>query len=223
MSETPPAQIENSASRQVARYVPSAGSHIDRACEEACRYAATDNDIVAFTFNGITLVANPKTDWRELSKQYSEKSDQRREDYRKSPEGIAAATQRADDVAKKQKIVSDLIYALPKVLAGGRLDDAITWLKQFTNPADDIEVKFNASEVARSFIAYGWKENDCVGEKPEWFNSKYRMGRYIVGQAINCLKMGMAPHGITLSFIEKYEALPVSSPTTSNATRASNK
>lgn len=208
MNETQPAQ--NEATRADRRTLtPEAGSHINAVCEQACAMAAQDNDLVTFTFNDVLLVASPTTDWRELSKEYSRKCDEAREAYLKSPEGIAATEKRNQEVSYRQETVSRLIYKLPIVLAKS-LDAVIEWLKEFTSPADDIGVKFNASDVARTFIAYGYKENYGVGEKPEWFNTRDRMGRYIIGQAINCLKSGMAPHGVTYTFIEKYKALPVS-------------
>ncbi len=80
-------------------------------------------------------------------------------------------------------------------------------LRELTEKADDCGVKFSTSALADSLEAAGYKENENVTDDPDWLNTKDRLGRYIIGQIINCLRSGMPPHPVALKFISEYEAL----------------
>jgi hypothetical protein len=99
------------------------------------------------------------------------------------------------------------VATLPEILKNGNMGNLMDWLESFTLPADDIAVKINHGYIAGLMEGAGYVENDGVGNSPEWFSNQERMGRYIVGQAIACLKSGMPPHGITLSFVAKWRGL----------------
>ena len=90
------------------------------------------------------------------------------------------------------------------------LEKIIDWLDEFTPLSDDIGVtsEFNPFDISNQLTRAGFNENEGVGEDPGWFNTRQRMGRYIIGQVINCLNKGMPPHPITTTFIEKYRQLP---------------
>ena len=75
-------------------------------------------------------------------------------------------------------------------------------------PTIEMSETFSKDRLAAQLEAAGYAENEHVGEKPEWFNTRPRMAHYIVGQALNCLRIGMGPHPITGSFVDKYFALP---------------
>lgn len=193
--------------QQATHYEPDSGTHIEHACKEATALAIKAGHVIPFKFNDIALTASPQTSWKKLAEKFHSDCEKRRTEYEQSPEGIEAAENRKSEIAIKQQTVSNLIATLPTTLKEGSLDDVIDWLKRFTNPSDDIGVRFDKQKVSEIFEFHGYMENEGVGEKPDWFNTRERMGRYIIGQAINCLKSGMPPHGITLSFIEKYEKL----------------
>lgn len=173
---------------QAQRYEPSAGEHIEHACKQAAALAINTGEDVIFRFNDIEVTATPEGGWKELLKEWNQEFKTKQEEYRKSPEGIESARKRKLDIQNHQLLVDCAITALPSVLGSKELDAVIEWLTSFCGPADDIGVKWDRSLVIGLFEAHGFKENEHVGKVPEWFNTRERMGRYIVGQAINCMK-----------------------------------
>lgn len=205
--EAPIAHKAKRAPRQKSAslaYVPSVGTHIDQACQEAVALAVEKKQDIAFKFNDVELSATQWSKPETIAKCYDAITKRRRKEYWASPEGIAAAKERRDAVAARQSAVDGLLYKLPKVLKSVSLDKAMKWLQSFQPPSDDVDVKLNRRDVAKTFIAFGYAENEHVGNPPEWFNTRERMGRYVIGQAINCLNRGMPPHWRTLHFCKEY-------------------
>lgn len=189
-------------------YDPPCGTHINSACAEASRMARTNGVPVHFKFNDIELVAIPYCSMDDPVADYHRESNRRAEEYRNSNKGLAAVARREAQIEKLIGQSSKLFRKLNSVLAANSLDSVMGWLKEFVPVADDVSVRFDAKALGAKFEAAGFKMNEGVGQKPEWFNTRERMGRYIVGQVINFLKDGMPPHPVTTSFIKKYEALP---------------
>jgi hypothetical protein len=192
------------------KYSPCAGSHIEQACKEAVAMAMNCVATVKFSFNGILMEATPNCVPIDLANEWSTKQEQAAKAYRESPEGIASAEKRKQDVMQKQASVNLAIQKLPSVIHNhGAL---MEWLKFFSYVADDIGVTYSKGELADQLEAGGYVENEHVGKKPEWFNTRPRLARYIVGQAITCLRGGMGPHPITADFVDKYFNLPSTTP-----------
>lgn len=172
-------------------------------CAEAAALSVKSGGEVHFKFNDVALIASPERSASQLSADYNEICRIRAEEYRNSPEGIAAAARRRYEILSKQQEVDALIRQLPTALKHG-LDEAVKWIKDFTNLADDIAVKFDKAGLALSFRTYGYKTNEHVGEPKEWFNTRERIGRSLIGQVMNCLESGMPPHPRALHFCDKY-------------------
>lgn len=49
-----------------------AGTHIDRACEQATNVATILGVVVHFKFNGVPCYARPNSDWRTLARRWDE-------------------------------------------------------------------------------------------------------------------------------------------------------
>ena len=189
-------------------YRPVGGTNIEHACNEAVKMARQGDCMVRFDFNGVELVASGRSDPKALSDSFLDEMNKRAEAYKKSPEGIQDAENRRLLVESNNLKAAELIRNLPALLVAETLNDLMGWLKQFAVIADDIGTRFDHRELRLALESAGYKNNEGVGQPPEWFNTRERMGRYIVGQVIDCLSTGMPPHPITLSFIGKYEALP---------------
>lgn len=183
------------------------GEHIDNACKEACALAIQSGEDVGFSFNGQDVVATPKSSWQEVAKDWSDKMDASSKAYRESSEGLLSAAKREQDIAEKQKRIDLQILSLDQVCYTGSLDDVLNWLEPFTKDADDVGVKVNYNSIVSVFLSAEYENNWGVGKPPEFFNTKENMGNYIIGQAISCMKSGMPPHHICLTFIEKYRGL----------------
>lgn len=207
LDEAPGAFKAEDASKQMERplvFNPLCGTHIDSACQEAVALAISKNREVAFKFNDVELSATKWSNPETIAKAYDAITERRRAEYWASPEGIASAKARKEAVEGKQRAVDGLLRELPTVLKTGKLDKAMKWLQSFQPPSDDVDVKFNHTGIVSTFMMFGYAENENVGHPSEWFNTRERMGRYVIGQAINCLKHGMPPHGRTLHFCKEY-------------------
>lgn len=188
-------------------YNPGAGTHISRACFEACAIAKGSGENISFDFNEISLTATPETDPVALANEYGRLTEERRRAYLNSPEGKASAEKRSAEIAEKTGKVNALLLALPEILKRKDLTPLMDWLQSFTAFADDVAVKLDHTKLARTLEGAGYIENDGCGNPPSWFNTRERMGRYIVGQAIACLHRNMPPHPVTLNFVERWRAL----------------
>lgn len=188
-------------------YTPSCGEHINTACREATRIARKNGLPVTFEFNGVKLTATPDRAAADIVADYNRETERRAEEYRNSEEGRLAAARREKQIYELGAKADWLLGEVDKVLAMKRLNKVMDWLKEFVPVADDISVTFDKKALAAKFEEAGFMENEGVGQKPEWFSTRERMGRYIVGQVISMLKAGMPPHPMTVRFVDKYKAL----------------
>ena len=189
-------------------YEPSAGTRIEHACTEAVNMAKRSGATVRFKFNDVELTATPDLQPDAVVAEWQRESNRLSEDYRNSPACRAEASRRHAQIGTLKTQAANLLDKLDSLLSANSQDEIMDWLKSFAPISDDVSVKFDTSALAAKFEAVGFKENEGVGQEPEWFNTRDRMAGYIVGQVINCLKRGMPPHPVTVSFVEKYQAMP---------------
>ena len=197
-------------------YNPCTGTHIECACNEALTLAQSRNRPVRFAFNGVTLKVNKHLSRRHILRQWDEMMAARKRRHRESKAGREAARKRAAEIAQKQDTITAAIRSLPGLVEGNNLDHLIGWLKSFAYHADDVAIDFNAAAGLRGgglewicllFESKGYRENDGVGQSPSWFNTRGRLGRYIIGQAIGCMRHGMPPYPCTEQFCNQYFAI----------------
>lgn len=189
-------------------YEPSAGTRIEHACDEAVKMAKRSGATVRFKFNDVELTATPDFQPDALVAEWQRESNRLSEEYRNSSAGRAEANRRAAQIGNLNSQATTLLGKLDSLLTANSQDEIMDWLKSFAPISDDVSVKFDTAALAAKFEAAGFKENEGVGQEPGWFNTRPRMAGYIVGQVINSLKRGMPPHPVTVSFIEKYQAMP---------------
>lgn len=187
-------------------YEPGVGIHIDDACKEAVAMAQRLKTPIDFSFNEIELVAFPDSDAIGLSQGYSAAREKRVQAYRESPEGKKAAQERAAEIARKQDLHDSLVRGLKTAINTG-MDSVIAWLRPFQEASDYRGVKSDFVAVIATFEAAGYEANENTGLPRAHYSSRPIMGRYIIGQAIACMKNGMPPHQITHTFAEKYFSL----------------
>jgi hypothetical protein len=181
--------------------------HINDACKEAVEMAKRERANVSFSFNEIELVAAPDSDPGELAGGFSVATQRRYEAYQESPEGKQAATDRANEIKRKQDEHDALVCGLNTAIGTGQ-DAIMAWLRPFQEASDDIGVKTDFPAVIALFEAAGYQANENTDLPRDHYNARPVMGRYIIGQAIACMKSGLPPHQITHTFVEKYFASP---------------
>lgn len=210
-------------------YDPMAGENIEFSCKTAIDLSIKNEMPVRFVFNGIELIASRHSTVESLLETFHSEMTRRVEEYENSPEYQIKQEQRRVELEEKKVKVRKLLEDFDSLYKKSFLDNAINvslkgklpsnpykymgkmidWIDEFAPLADDIgiSIEYNPYEMASKLEMAGFIENEGVGYDKDWFDTKEKMGRYIIGQVINCLKKGMPPHPITSSFIEKYRQL----------------
>lgn len=181
-----------------------AGENIDFSCKHTLELAKKGKCRVMFKFNDIKLEATPNKSLDTLKWKFNNILGQKSEAYRVSKKGQDSIKARKVQVSEKQEKIDFLIRDMG--FAMFKMDVLMDWLYNFTEVADDIDVKYNSAEIIK-VLESKYVENAYVGDPPNSFNNKDKMGKYIIGQAINNLKSGMPPHSICMKFIEDYRKL----------------
>lgn len=184
-------------------YHPGVGTHISDACAGLVAFAQEHGEPAEMSFNDETIVAEPNDSADGLVSRFHTASEMRAQQWRNSAAGVAEAQRRSEDIARKQSAIDTLLKNWPVVQPLG-WSVVMSWAEALTENADDIGVKLDHRALAATLEASGYEENSGVGQKPEWFNTPERLGGYIMGQVINCLKSGMPPHQVIGGFIERF-------------------
>ncbi len=77
-------------------YEPMAGETISQTGQAMCRLAQSKGVAISATFNDIPLMAKPGDDTGDIERAFWAESKRRRDEYDKSPEGIADAKRQAE-------------------------------------------------------------------------------------------------------------------------------
>lgn len=198
-------------------YSATIGSHIQQAAREATRLAKSHRALVRMDFNDVLLRAAPKKSASTLLWEFTLGMSRAASNYRQSEKGQQEARRRALEVLQRQDAVTAAIRSLPGLLEINNLDHLMGWLHSFVEHADDVGVDFNAAAgltsgglewIAVLFEAKGYRQGEGVGQSPDWFTTRERLGRYVIGQALECIRSGMPPHPITQKFVADYFKLP---------------
>jgi hypothetical protein len=186
-------------------YEPGFGTHILDACKGAVEMAKREGANVLFSFNEIELVAAPHVAPEEIVAAFRALTQKRYDEHKASPEGQREAQDRAEEIERKQTI-HDLMVRRLRLTIQRSQDEILRWVRDFQEVSDDIGVKTDFPAVIALFEAAGYQANENTGLPRDHYNARPIMARYIIGQAIACMKSGMPPHQITHTFVEKYFA-----------------
>lgn len=171
------------------------GTHISHACFEAIRISRSNRYI--------RLTASPKKCAQALEWEFELNRIREASKYHASAKGKRAAEKRRDEIIGRQQMVDYLMQSARGGVLKTGLDATIEWTEKFCEPSDDCGVSFDKSELYQMFYEAGYIENDFVGIEPSDFDQN-KMGRYIVGQVMNCLGRGMPPHPVCKWFCKQY-------------------
>lgn len=188
------------------KYSPSPGTSIDFAVRYALNLARVKNRPVHFIFNDIKMKAHKRLSEKHLAGQWRDRLSASSVRYWSSSEGLAYKKQRAEEIEEKQLRIDTLMRTLPTLKRN--LNHLMIWLQEFTEVADDVGVRFSPSNVIAELESEGYIANQHVGHVEQWFDSRIRVGQWLVGQALACLHKGMPPHPVASRFIDQYFALP---------------
>lgn len=184
------------------------GDTFHECAQDAIRKATTYQDTVTMMFNEIPVSFTVSTTIEQAWESYSQAVDERARIYKESAEGKAAEQRATESLRRHQESHDECMRTLPTVLEEGEAA-ILDWLVKFSQASDHVGVMGrDFARVSSLLELYGYVEGDCLGlDKNEYRNPRI-MARYIVGQALTCMKsMGMGPHPVTEKFVADYHNL----------------
>lgn len=181
-----------------------AGTSVDDAIDKAITLAKNKNDSVSFDFNGIEVTVDKNSEHKTVYQKWNDAMNKAGENYLNSPEYKAEQIKRNQEIQHNQKVVDDCFNSLENVLNVGSLDMIITWIKLFSECADDIGVKCDYKKLYYIFLSRGYQANENTGLPQDKYKQKEIMGRYIIGQVMSFLEGNSPPHPVAVSFADKY-------------------
>jgi len=187
-------------------YKPTAGCSIDRAAEESLQIAEKNVDKkVTFRFNGIDVIVNYWNTVETIVNQFNTLQEAKIASYRSSPLYRKVQEEQRIKIKALQDKVDYLLEHL-RFTKGNELA-LINWLGEFAAIADNMLLVYNKSKLAAQLISFGYTDNAFLGLPKESYNNKTILAGWLVGQAINQLKLGMPPHPMLSSWCDKYQEL----------------
>jgi hypothetical protein len=182
------------------------GENINRAGLDASKLARKNKCRVRFDFNGIRLFATPKKSPVTIGWEYNLITSQQAVAYRMTPEYRQACAEDEADVKSKQMAIDAWMLMLPNVLRNS-LDNTIGWLSNFLPWADRVGTKKDYPLLTAMFEGAGYVADELVGKDEAFYQIKYNLGRYIIGQVLSSWKDGSSVPPIVCNFCEQYEAM----------------
>ncbi len=176
------------------------GEHIARTARRAVALRNSSNEDVAFAFNGIEIVCGERDTPDTVEARWQEESDKAAERYRNSPEGKRSAEKAEDRRLDCQRRTDDLLERLPAIV--NDQSELVKWLASLSHYGDHTGITWSKKFIVEQLEDAGYVQGLHVGRKD--FDDPKIMAEYIIGQAIDCLKMGMSPHPITQKFAADY-------------------
>lgn len=184
-------------------YDPLAGTHITTACKEAVRLAKESGDAVAFSFNGVDLVAMPDNTPEGLEHAWDIGMEANSRAYW-TPERLEEKSRKeAADCLR----LNEHIAILPHI--DWRDANAVCrWLCEFESRAFT-HTPIDTAAILRTFAEHGYHPGENLknaGESQEAWRARVgRDGamRWVIGQALDGTRSVGCPHGMIHTFYEQ--------------------
>lgn len=179
------------------------GCDIHSVCVEAIQLAVRNKMKVEFQFNGVDIIVTENDTPDDVVAEFLNELDRRANIWKESEAGKQYAKEQAQKLDILQHAVDEMLYVFDEISTDtGKL---IAWVGRVAELNDHIGLKFDKLELAKKMEALGYVENEEVGTRSvDIQQSKLRMARYIIGQAINNLKSGMPIHPMCSKFATDY-------------------
>lgn len=179
------------------------GEHITKFCSRLSRLALQMKDRVAGEFNGVTLVATPATTAENLETEFHKQLRINQENYEKSPEYAKWKEERAQKLAETNNKAAELMTQL-EFLNWSSYAKILDWLCNIQPIADHTGVTLDRNKIISEFIKHGFETNVNTG-KNFVESDPDNHARYLIGQALDGFQQVGAPHGVLISFAEKWK------------------
>jgi len=200
-----PRKALSAALTELRTYQPLCGSHIPFAIGEMAELARFTKQDISGSFNGVDVTASPSSSVYDLVTFWRFKMNRRAEEYRDSPEGRAAAAQRAAQIAALQTRYAELMVELPTLDFVNQYV-LLRWFHDFEKVNGDVDLHEDDGDMDRvvaTFAEHGYQPDVNVGSAFNE-NDADNCARYIIGQCLSCIiKFGVIPQ-ILPDFVDKW-------------------
>ncbi len=198
---------------------PLAGSSIDWTIAKALKMARKYQRHVRFYFNGLRITVHKRLSFRHVYNQWEHMREARSLAYRQSQEYRDQLAETARETDDRQKQMTELfrvfdtsVKSLPTLVGSmAQLSDCgdwihVDWGKAWADAGCPPTEKSIHKELVQRMQAEGYYENEGVVPKGTKFDGSTsdKVGRWIIGQCINCLNKGMPPHPVVQRFGMQY-------------------
>lgn len=173
------------------------GTHISEAARLLCERAKRDG-VATGNFNDVTLRAGIEVTPEDIVAFYDREMARLADEYRRSPEGIAAA-KRDDDERRQMQGEHDALVARLPALDMHDQHAVLDWICAMQEPSDRKGVIVKRETIVAHFEKAGYQANENTGPAYDGSDRKNSF-RYLVGQALAGLKDGPAIHPIIHKF-----------------------
>ena len=192
--------MSEKSSNEPQRLEAMVGQNVQQFAQQLIDRAKADGVDVEGDFNGITLhvSSDEPVAAENLVNFYSQESDRRAEEYRKSPKGIKAAEEAEARKTALQEKADQLLTQLDS-LDFSNLEAVIDWIVDFQDASDHIGVSFDREKVVATFRSHGF---DIGVNTREAFNGEdaENFAKNVVGQALDGIKSVDAIHRVVHKF-----------------------
>lgn len=159
-----------------------------------------------FKFNGIEVQVRPGMSSDEILTEFDRIVDERQRAWQISPEGQAYREAQRQRLVEMQAKAEALNNTLPQAIQN--MDTLIRWLVEYAETVDYTGVRYSREALASDLERAGYVRNEFVGTT-NWTSD--RIGRWIIGQALDMLREpacpGMHPGSIGTAAERYFESL----------------
>jgi len=180
------------------------GTDVNDAAQELIDAVAGGAEAAEGKFNDVLLRAVEGTTVAQIVAAYHEGLDAQAKAYAESPKGIAEKARQAAYQIELQKLADRLMAELPSLDFSNDVA-LLDWLHRLQDPSDYSGIRFDKEAVVKAFNDHGYVASANIGDD---FNEDDRenYARYLVGQALSCLKSMGAIHQVFGTFHERWKA-----------------
>lgn len=185
-------------------YRPTGGEDIADAFRRAIYMARDNAQAVKFTFNGEEITVFPHNIPAERVNEWHENIALKRQLYEASPEYLAAKAARVAEGKRLADVAEKTVAAAAVNLTV--LSVAVDLCATLAE-CDHVDADIPWRAYAQMFRAAGYVAGEGVG-RTDLDRAPVACGRYIVGQAVDCMLRGMPPHPMTSTFADRWRTMP---------------
>lgn len=205
-----PRKAFESAKNTLENFECRAGGLISRHIHEMVVIANATGLTITSKLNDVLLPVKPGTSPDAAVQEWERMLEENRKTYLASDEYKEYQRRRLRELEEKNnRFFKQVAYDLD-ALDHSNPREVVRWLSEFTEYADDIGFLDSGDNrtimrmLPEHFARFGYEPGVNTGKDFDG-NSADNTARYLIGQALDCIKRGMPPHPVMISMSQDYE------------------